>query len=216
MYCTWTRRWKILVIPGPDSLLHWLLFSALVMQSNCKPGFTGQLKWVYSCLVSGSCEAADESSTGLLLFLCGESLSPGSLSTELSHGEQSRVIAAVQYNELLWDFQWTPAYPNLIVGAVLLPYKSNPTYWEQIPPCYLPPLQCGLWWGSMLHCWGSYFAMIPTEVSASYLQYRMGLWTLWNGKRTKQVEKPLPILLFSIYFWRRYCLCMEGNSCFCA
>ena len=166
----------------------WLLCSALVTQSNCKPGFTGQLKWVYSCLVSGSwAKQAMNPAQDSYLFQRGGSRSPGSPSTELSHWARSRVIvgaisvSTVQYSEILWDFQWVSACPNLIAGAVLLAYKSNPTQWERVPPPCLPPLcteQCGLRWVSVLHCWGGCFAMTPTKVSASYLQYRMGLWSL--------------------------------------
>lgn len=138
-------------------------------------------------------KAGNESGTALLLFWCGGSRSPGSLCTKLPHRERSRVIvgaisvSTVRYNVILWDLQWPSACPNLIVGAVLLAYGSNPTQRERVPPPCLPPLcteQRGLWWVSVLHCQGGCFAMMPTKVSASYLQYRMGLWTL-QGRENK-------------------------------
>lgn len=140
-------------------------------------------------------KAGDESSTGLLLliFWCSGSRSLGSLSTQLSHQEQSGVDGAIsvstaQYNEIIWDFQWTSECQNMIVGAVLLAYKSNPTAGAAALPWYLPNI---------------------CIVSA----VKNGAVVSSKGRENKASRNtPAYILLFSISFWRAVFFLLKGSA----
>lgn len=103
------------------------------MQSNCKPG---QLKWVYSCLVSGSwMKQPMNSAQHSCCFSVGEAAPQASFPAGIS----LRLELGNSWNNLC--FQSTkhrdPLRPSvslsmlrLIFGEVLLAYKSNPTQRE--------------------------------------------------------------------------------------
>lgn len=156
-----------------QGLIHHYTVIALVMQSNCKPGFTGQLKWVYSCLVSGSWKkqpmnSAQNSCCFGVVEAAPQASFPvsSSLRMELGDSWNNLCIHSTKH--------WDPLRPSvdlsmfkLIVGEVLLAYKSSPTQREQVPPhCLSLPCseQHGLWRVCVLHCWGGCNAMTPPEV----------------------------------------------------
>lgn len=105
-------------------------------------------------------------------------------------------VFTAQNSEILQYLQWTSACSNWLLGksclltSLILLRESK--YHHIV--CLLCTEQHGLWWVCVLHCWGGFNSMTPPEISASCLQYGVGLWILWQWERTNHVEIPLPIL----------------------